>query len=408
MDVVYARCCGLDVHQATVVACLVTSGADGQPQKEIRTFGTMTAALLALGDWLAEAGCTHGAMEGTGVYWKPVYNRLEERFTLLVVNARHVKAVPGRKTDVKDSEWLADLLRHGLLAPRFVPDRAERELRELTRYRSRLVQERAAEANRLQKTLEGANLKLGSVLSDVLGVSGRAILAALLGGETDPVVLAALVQGRAQRKAPELAQALAGRVDAQQRFLLGIQLRRIETLEADIAQVSAEIAERLRPFDAALERLDTIPGVGRRIAEILVAEVGLDMGRFPSASPLASWAGMCPGNNESAGKRKSGRTRKGSPWRRSALVEAAQAARHAKTTYLAAQYGQVAARRGGKRATIAVGPSILGIVYHILRDPQSYQELGADWFVVRRAKRKEHRLVEELRGLGYTVTKAAA
>ena len=396
------------MHKQTVVACLVIPGADGAPEKEIRTFGTMTSDLLALGNWLGLAGCTHGAMEGTGVYWKPVYNLLEERFTLLLVNARHVKAVAGRKTDVKDREWLADLLRHGLLRASFVPDREQRERRELTRYRTRLVQERAAEANRLQKTLEGANLKLGSVLSDVLGKSGRAMGRALVAGETDPVVLASLAQGAAQRKTAELVQALAGRIGAHQRFLLGVQLRRIETLEADIATVSAEIGERLRPFEMDLARLDTIPGIGRRLAEIVLAEIGADMSRSPSAGHLASWAGMCPGNTESAGKRGSGRTRHGSPWLRSALVEAAQGARNAKQTYLAAQYGQIAARRGGKRAVVAVGHSILVMVYHLLRDQQDYAELGSNHYAARRAKRKQHRLVEELRGLGYTGTKDAA
>ncbi len=408
MEVLYERCCGLDIHKRTVVACLVTPDATGRVHKEVRTFGTMTDELLALGDWLAEAGCTHMAMEGTGVYWKPIYNLLEGQFHLILANAQHIKAVPGRKTDVKDCEWIADLLRHGLLRASFVPDREQRELRELTRYRTSLVQERTAEVNRLQKTLEGANIKLASVASDVLGASGRAMLAALVAGEQDGAVLAGLAQGSLSQKAAELRRALSGRMGAHQRFLLGEQLRHIEALEASIARVSGEIAERLRPFETALERLDTIPGVGRRIAEILVAEIGTDMRRFPTAAHLASWAGMCPGNNESAGKRKSGKTRKGSPWLRSALVEAAHGAQHSKHTYLGVHYRRLAARRGGKRAAVAVGHSILISAYHVLSRQQDYADLGERYFEDRDAKRREHRMAERLRGLGYTIIEPAA
>ena len=408
MEIVHERCCGLDIHKDTVVACLITPGPDGQPQKETRTFGTLTADLLALGDWLRAASCTQVAMESTGVYWKPVYNLLEDDFTLVLANPQHIKAVPGRKTDVKDSEWIADLLRHGLLPASFVPDRDQRELRELTRYRTSLVQERAAEVNRIQKTLEGANLKLGSVASDVLGVSGRAMLRALVEGSTDPSKLADLAKGRLQDKRPALERALAGRLRAHQRFLLGEQLAHLEALEASIERVSAEIAERLGPFEADLDRLDTIPGVGRRTAEILVAEIGLDMTRFPSAGHLASWAGMCPGNHESAGKRLSGRTRKGSPWLRSALVQSAQAAGHAKHTYAAAQYRRLAARRGAKKAAVAVGHSLLVSAYYILRDDTTYHDLSETYFERRLSQRTEQRLVERLRGLGYTVAKEAA
>jgi transposase len=407
MEILYERCCGLDLHKRTVVACLVTPGPTGGVQKQVRTFGTLTDELLALGDWLAEAGCTHVAMEGTGVYWKPVYNLLEDRFTLILANAQHIKAVPGRKTDVKDSEWIADLLRHGLLHASFVPDREQRELRELTRYRSSLVQERAAEVNRLQKTLEGANIKLASTASNVLGSSGLAMLRALAAGERDANVLAALAQGRLVQKTVELRRALTGRMGAHQQFLLGEQLRHIAALEDSIARVSEEIAERLRPFAQALEQLDTIPGVGQRIAEILVAEIGTDMRRFPTAGHLASWAGMCPGNNESAGKRKSGKTRKGSPWLRTALVEAAHGAQHSKQTYLGAQYRRLAAQRGGKRAAIAVGHSILVSAYAVLSRQQDYADLGeSHWEKI--AKRREHRTVERLRGLGYTVVPPAA
>lgn len=408
MEVVYQRCCGLDIHKRTVVACLLTPGPDGRPHKLTRTFGTLTDELLTLGDWLADAGCTHVAMESTGVYWKPIYNLLADRFQLILANAHHIKALPGRKTDVKDCEWIADLLRHGLVPASFVPDQDQRELRELTRYRTSLVQERAAEVNRLQKTLEGANIKLSSVASDVLGASGRAMLAALVSGETDAAKLAGLARGALQQKTADLQRALTGRVGAHQRFLLGEQLQHIDALAASIERVSTEIAERLRPFEQALEHLDTIPGVGRRTAEVLVAEIGLDMDRFPTAAHLASWAGMCPGNNESAGKRRSGRTRKANPWLRSALVEAAHAARHATRTDLAAQYGRLAARRGAKKAAVAVGHSILVSAYCILRRQQPYQDPRQRPAEADVAKRREQRLVERLRGLGYTIIAPAA
>jgi transposase len=349
MDVVHPRCCGLDVHKKTVVACLLTPGATSRPVKQVRTFGTMTDELLALADWLDAKSVTHVAMEATGAYWKPLWNLLEGQFELLLVNARHVKAVPGRKTDVKDAEWLAELLRHGLLRPSFVPDRAQRELRELTRYRTVLVQARAAEAARLQKVLEGANLKLGDVASNVLGVSARQMLERLVAGDDDPAALAELARGRLRAKIPQLVRALTGRVAPHQRFLLAQQLAHLDYLDEAIEHVSAEIAQRVHPVEAAIAHLDSIPGVGRRTAEILVAEIGTDMGRFPSAAHLASWAGMCPGNDESAGKRRSGRTRPGSPWLRQALVEAAQAAGRTKATYLAAQYRRLATRRARRR-----------------------------------------------------------
>ncbi|HEY1243560.1 MAG TPA: IS110 family transposase [Hyphomicrobiaceae bacterium] len=357
MDVSYTRCCGLDIHKRTVVACLIVPGTDGQPDKQIRTFGTMTADLLALADWLAAAQCTHVAMESTGVFWQPIYNVLEDRFTLLLVNARHIKTVPGRKTDIRDCEWIADLLRHGLLRPSFVPDRPQRELRELTRYRTALADERAAEVNRLQKTLEGANIKLAAVATDSLGVSGRQMLEALVAGTTDAPTLAALAKGRLRAKLPQLEQALAGRVGPHQRFLLARQLAHIDFLDAQIVEVSAEIAERLRPFEAEVARLDTIPGVGQRTAEILLAELGADLQRFPSAKHLASWAGMCPGNRESAGKRYSGKTRKGNPYVRRALVEAAQAAGHTRIPTwqrsIGASHPAVARRRLRSQSAIA-------------------------------------------------------
>ena len=404
MDVLYERCCGLDIHKRTVVACLIVPGPGGQPAKEVRSFGTMTDELLQLADWLAANDVTHVAMESTGVYWKPVWNLLEGQFELLLVNARHVKAVPGRKTDAKDCEWLADLLQHGLLHGSFVPDRPQRELRELTRYRTSLVQERSAEVNRLQKTLEGANIKLGDVATDIMGLSSRQILAALADGETDASRMAQRAQRRLRDKLPELERALVGCVGPHQRFLLARQLAHIDFLDAAIAEISVEIAERLRPFANELERLDTIPGVGRRTAELLVAEIGTDMSRFPTPGHLASWAGMCPGNDESAGKRRSGKTRKGSPWLRSALIEAARAAGRSKGTYLAAQYHRLAARRGTKRAAVAVGHTILLIVYRLLSDGDVYHDLGERYFDERDRHAVERRLVARLEGLGYTVS----
>ena len=403
MDVVYPRCCGLDIHKRTVVACLITPGPAGQPRKEVRTFGTMTADLLALADWLAAADCTHVAMESTGVFWKPIYNLLEDRFTLLLVNAQHIKAVPGRKTDVRDCEWIADLLRHGLLRPSFVPDRPQRELRELTRYRTALVEERSAEVNRLQKTLEGANVKLAAVATDVLGRSGRQMLEALVAGQTDAPALAELARGRLRAKLPQLERALVGRVGAHQRFLVARQLAHIDALDALIGEVSAEIAERLRPFEDALVRLDTIPGVGRRAAQVLVAELGTELSRFPSAAHLASWAGMCPGDHESAGKRHSGKTRKGNPYVRAVLIEAGQAAGRTKGTYLAAQYHRLAARRGKKKAAVAVGHSILVRVYYLLTQGTTYQELGGNYFDERDRQAISRRLVRRLEELGFHV-----
>jgi transposase len=403
MDVLIERCCGLDIHKTSVVACLLVSPPHGEPVRAIRTFGTMTEDLLALADWLAGAGCTHVAMESTGVYWKPIWNLLEGDFDLLLANPRHIKAVPGRKTDVTDAEWIADLLRHGLLQGSFVPDRPQRELRELTRYRASLVRERTAEANRLQKTLEGANLKLAAVATDILGKSGREILQAIVEGTEDAVALADLAQGRLREKLPELERALAGRVADHQRFMLAQQLAHVDFLDAAIARVSAEVAARLEPVAEAVERLDTIPGIGRYLAEALIAEIGTDMRRFPTAGHLASWAGMCPGNHESAGKRRSGRTRKGSPWLRALLVQAAHAGARTKGTYLQAQYRRLAARRGKSRAAVAVGHTILVIAYHLLTEGTTYRDLGPTYFDERDRRHVERQLVRRLEGLGYAV-----
>lgn len=404
MDVMYERCCGLDVHKRTIVACLIVPGATGKPTRAIRTFGTMTEEILALSDWLAEASCTHVALESTGVVWKPIYNLLEGHFELLLVNARHMKAVPGRKSDVQDCEWIADLLQHGLLRAGFVPDRAQRELRELTRYRMTLVRERTAVANRLQKILEGANIKLASVATDILGASGREILRALGDGEADPALLADHAKGKLRSKLPELQCALAGSFGEHQRFMVKHQLAHIDFVETAIAQVSAESTTRLQKEEAAIAHLDTIPGIGRSVAEALLAERGPDRSRFASTGHLASWAGMCPGNNESAGKQRSGKTRKGSPWLRALLVQAAHAAARKKGTYLAAQYRRIAARRGKSRAAVVVGHSILVIAYHLLERGTDYQDLGPNYFDERDRQATERRLVHRLEGLGYKVS----
>ncbi len=403
MQILYERCCGLDVHKRLVVACVLI-GPPGHPvEKEIRTFETMTGDVLELSDWLLSRGVTHIALESTGVYWKPIWNLLEDTFTLLLVNAQHVKAVPGRKTDVRDAEWLAELLRHGLVTGSFVPDRPQRELRELIRYRTSLVRERATVVNRIQKTLEGANIKLASVATDILGKSGRQILEALTLGATDAPELAQLARGRLRDKIPQLERALAGRFGPHQRFLLAEHLALLDALEASLERVSAEIAERVRPFDEAIERLQTIPGVGRRVAEVIVTEVGVDVSRFPTAGHLASWAGLCPGQHESAGKRHSGRTRHGNASLRTALVEAAQAASHTKATYLAAQFHRLAARRGRKKAVIAVAHSILVIAYHLLARGTTYQDLGVHYFDERDRRAVERRAVRRLEGLGFKV-----
>ncbi len=404
MDVVYTHCCGLDVHKKTVAACLITSTAGAEPVKEIRTFGTMTADLLALADWLQEAGCTHVAMESTGVYWRPVYNLLEGQFEFLVVNAQPMKAVPGRNTEVQDAAWIAELLRHGLLRGSFIPSKPQRQLRELTRYRSTLVQDRARALNRLQAVLEDANLKLASVVTDINGVSAQAMLEAILAGQRDVEVLADLARGRLRAKRDQLKVALEGRVTAPHSFVMTEHLSTLAYLDEAIERVSGEIDQRLTADQEAIALLDTIPGVGQRAAEILIAEIGTDMSRFPSAKHLASWAGMCPGNHESGGKRLSGKTRKGNRWLRQVLVEIAHVASKTKYTYLAAQYKRIAARRGKKRALIAVGHTILTIVYMMLTRKQPYQDLGAAYFDQREQERVERRLVHRLERLGYEVS----
>ena len=402
MRVVYERCCGLDVHKKSVVACVMTP--DGQ---KTRTFGTTTRQLVALSDWLGEMEVTHVAMESTGVYWKPVVNLMEDRFVVWVVNAHHIKAVPGRKTDVKDAEWIADLLRHGLLRPSFIPERSQRELRELVRYRRSLVQERSREANRVQKVLEGANIKLGSVASDVLGASGRMMLSALAEGEDDPAVLADMAKGRLREKLDALEEALEGVMGPHQRFMLGTQLRRLSTLDADIERLDAEVAQRVGPHKDVLEAVDTIPGVGRRTAETIVAEIGTDIDRFETPGHLASWAGVSPGNNRSANRSKRSPVKKGNNSLQSALVEAARAAARTKT-YLGAQYHRLARRIGANRAAMAVAHSIAVILHHIIKNKQPFVDLGHDYFEKRDSNAITRRAVRQLQRLGHDVTLKAA
>lgn len=402
MEVVFSRCCGLDVHKEAVVACILIRKG-GRVEKEIRTFRTVTAELLLLHDWLKAHEVTHVAMESTGIYWKPVFNLLEESFTVLLVNAAHIKTVPGRKTDVKDCEWIADLLCHGLLKGSFIPPKPIRDLRDLTRYRKSLIDERVREVNRLQKLLETANIKLASVVTDVMGVSGMAMLKALLEGHTDPEALADLAQGKLRKKLPLLREALEGYFRPHHRFLLGQILSHLDFLDKAIVDVSKEVAERIDPFAEKIEKLKTIPGVSDRVAESVIAEIGVAMDQFPTHRHLASWAGICPGNNESAGKRKNAKTRKGDRWLRRSLIEASWAASRSKKSYLSAQYHRLARRRGKKKAVIAVGHSILVMIYHILKYNYPYHELGSDYFDRLNIAYVKNHFVKRLEGLGYNV-----
>lgn len=400
MEVVYDRCAGLDVHKDLVVACVIIAG-----RRETRKFGAMTADLLLMRNWLLEEGCTHAAMESTGPYWKPVVNLLEgSGVEAIVVNAAHIKAVPGRKTDINDAQWIAELLRHGLLRGSFIPDREQRELRELVRYRRSLINERSREINRLQKVLEGANIKLASVATDVLGKSGRAMLESLIAGQHDVEALANLARGRLKSKRAELIRAMDGLMGPHQRFMLAEQLRHIDTINESVSRLDAEIERRMRPFEARLLALDEVTGIGRRGAEELIAEIGVDMSRFPTHRHIASWAKVCPASNESAGKRLSGKTRKGNPWLRSMLVEAAHAAVRAKASYLSAQYHRLAPRRGKKRAALAVAHSILVIAYHMLKDGTAYADLGSTYFDRLARDRIAARAKRRLEALGFEVT----
>jgi transposase len=404
MERLIERVCGLDVHKQTVAACVRVPGSKGTREQHVQTFGTTAAELLALRDWLEAHEVTHVAMESTGVYWKPIYYVLEERFTCLLVNAAHVKQVPGRKTDVQDCVWIAQLLEHGLLRGSFVPPAPIRELRDLTRYRKVLIQDRTREANRLHKLLEDAGIKLASVATDILGVSGRAMLAALVRGTTDPEVLAELARGKLRAKLPALRQALRGQFRPHHAFLVSQLLAHLDYLDETITTLSERIEEVISPFADELVRLDTIHGVARRTAEVLIAELGVDMTQFPSDRHLASWAGLCPGNNESAGKHRSGKTRRGNRWLRAALTEAALAAIRTSNSAFTARYRRIMRHRGHKKAVLAVAHAMLVTAYHLLARQTAYHELGADYFDRRHRERVTRRAVQLLERQGYRVT----
>ena len=403
MEVMYRRCCGLDVHKETVVACLrVVSG--GEVVREVRTFETTTASLIALSEWLAENGCTHVAMEATGVYWKPVWHILDDGdFQLILANAAHVKNVPGRKTDVNDATWLADLLAHGLIRASFVPDTQTQELRTLLRTRKQLVREKSSHILRVQKTLEDANIKLDSVITDVMGMSGRAMIEALIAGESNPAKLARLANYRLKASQENLREALRGRVTKQHRFLLRLHLNQIDALDPSIATIDQQVQAGIAPFRFAVQHVTSIPGVSDLGAQVIVSEIGTDMSRFPSDGHLISWAGICPRNDESAGKRRSNRLRKGAPWLKTTLVQCAWAAVRKKDSYLKSQFLRIKARRGPKKAIMAVAASILTAIYHMLKDGTLYQDLGSNHFQNRSKGQQTKRLVKRLADLGYDV-----
>jgi transposase len=404
MDVMLERCCGLDVHKRDVVACLLMGPTERAPTKEVRRFSTVTAGLRELREWLVQAGCTHLAMESTGPYWKPVFNLLEDAMTVLLANARHIKNVPGRKTDVKDCEWIARLLRHGLVRGSFIPPRPIRELRDLTRYRRQLVEEGARERNRIQKVLEDANLKMGSVVTDVFGVSGQAILEAIVAGQGTPEQMAQLARGRLRSRLPELTQALDGLPSLHHRFLLRQMLDHVARVEEQVEELDRRITEQLAPFHADIERLQTIPGIKETGAATLVAELGTNMDQFPTDAHVAAWAGMCPGNNESAGKTRSTHMRHGNAWLCTALIEAGWAASRTKGTFLKGMYHRIAARRGRKRAIVAVGHKLLIIAYHVLKQRRPYLELGEHHVDALRHDVTKRHLLRRLQDLGYTAT----
>jgi transposase len=403
MEVLHARCCGLDVHKETVVACLRLV-IDGKAIKETRTFATTTAGLLALSEWLTETQCTHVAMEATGVYWKPVWHILSDGdFELVLANAAHIKNVPGRKSDVKDSDWISDLLAHGLIQPSFVPDGPTQEMRTLLRTRKQVVREKSSHVLRIQKTLEDANIKLDSVITDIMGVSGRKMIEALIAGEKDPAKLARLADPRVKASKESLREALRGRVTKNHRFLLRLHLRQIDAIDAAIAEIDREVEASIAPFRTAVEQVSTVPGVKSLAAQTILSEIGLDMSRFPSSGHLISWACICPRSDESAGKRRSTRIRKGSPWLKTTLVQCAWAATRTKGSYLQAQFYRIRARRGAKKAILAVAASILTAIYHMLKDGTFYQDLGPDHFDPRTKERHKNRLIKRLADLGYVV-----
>lgn len=407
MEVIHERCAGLDVHKDTVVAC-VRSVVDGKVRQDVRTFGTTTSALLALADWLRDSGCTHAAMESTGVYWKPVWHVLEDTVTLILANAAHIRNVPGRKTDVNDAMWIADLLAHGLIRGSFVPPTPVQEMRDLTRTRKQLVRESAQHTLRLQKTLEDANIKLSSVATDVLGVSGRAILEAIIKGETDPEKLADLSQGRLKASRRDVVEALRGQVRDHHRFLLRLHLDQIDTLSKVVRDVEARLGNALRPFRDLEQLLMTIPGVSQTTADVILSEVGTDMGRFPTAAHLISWAGLCPGNNESAGKRHPSRLRKGGQWLKATLVQCAWPAARTKGAYLRALFHRIRSRRGAKKAAFAVAASILTAAYHMLKSGVAYKDLTDAYFDSRDRIKLAKRLIKRLADIGVHVSPTPA
>jgi transposase len=402
MEVLYVACAGLDVHKDTVVACVRLAG-NGTVRTEVRTFDTTTPGLLALSGWLAEQGCTHVAMEATGIYWRPVWHILSDGdFTLILANAAHVKNVPGRKTDVADAQWLAELLAHGLIRASFVPEAPTQEMRALLRTRKKLVREQASHVQRIQKTLEDANLKLASVLTNVIGVSGRAILQALIDGERDPEVLLSLVRRGVKAPPEKIVAALTGRVTDRHRFLLRLHLRQIEALDEAVIDIDREVNRELDPFRDAVRLLRSIPGVSDLTAQVIVSEIGIDMSRFPTAGHLISWAGLCPRNDESAGKRRSTRLRKGAPWLKTTLVQCAWAAARKKASYLQAQFQRLRHRRGPKKAICAVAASILTAAYHMLRDGTFYHDLGPGHFQTISPKTRAELLIRQIERLGFT------
>jgi transposase len=403
MELLHRRCCGLDVHKETVVACLRLV-SDGKVTTEVRTFQTTTADLLRLSEWLAANECTHVAMEATGVYWKPVWRILDDgEFTLVLANAAHVKNVPGRKTDINDAMWLAELLAHGLIRASFVPDAQTQEMRNLLRTRKQLVREQSSHVLRVQKTLEDANIKLDSVLTDLMGKSGRAIIEALIAGETNPVKLAGLADRRVKASFEEFREALRGRVTKHHRFLLRLHLNQIDALDAAMATLDTQVEANLGPFRTAVELIGSIPGIKNLGAHVIVSEIGIDMSRFPSAAHLISWACICPRNDESAGKRRSNRVRKGGTWLKTTLVQCAWAAVKKKDSYLQAQFYRIKARRGPKKAIMAVVASILTTIYHMLKDGTMYKDLGRNHFDRRSSDQQKNRLVKRLLDLGYAV-----
>lgn len=403
MELLTKHCCGLDVHKKSIVACIRVINNSNKLKKEVKTFGTMTKDIQELNKWLRDNGITHVAMESTGVYWKPIWNILEGNFELILVNAQHIKHVPGRKTDVKDCEWIAELLQHGLLKASFVPEKTIRELRDLTRHRTRLIQSRATLSNRVQKVLEDANIKLASVASDVLGVSGRAILRAMISGNDNPEELAELSKKTLRNKIPELKLALLGKVTEHHRFMLETLLEELEYLESSIERMNQRISEKMLSHEKEISLLMEIPGINRENAENILVEIGFNMSQFPNPESLASWSGMCPGNNESAGKKKSGKTSKGSRWLKRALCQSAWATSRTKDTYLGEKYKRLVSRKGKKRAVVAVGHKLLVIIYHMLKDGIHFQELGADHFAKLNPDRQKKYYTRKLEELGYRV-----